>query len=778
MRLVYLALGWVAGMLLAANHPGATIYTTAAWGLLTVLAGVALWLVWQDRAWRWAVLALVALTLGGLRFSLVPVSSEVAGYNNSGGLTISGVVVAEPDVRDDRVQLVVEADSITRAGRTVVTSGAVLVEAPRVTGVRYGDTITATGQLITPGEFDTFSYRDYLARSGVFSLMRGAAVEVIDSGGGSPLIAALLDIKAAAGQQINRYLPEPQAGLLTGILLGNERGIAPELAEAFNAVGAAHVVAISGFNMVILSGVVMALLRRLRLRTGLAVVLGLTVVGLYTLLVGANAAVVRAAVMSSVVVIGGALGRKAYLPASMAFVTIVLSLLNPTVLWDVSFQLSLFAVLGIALFADPLTRRLRRYLPMRGFLAEALVVTLAVQITTLPIVLLYFGRLSLVLIVVNLLIVPPQALLLILGLVATMVAFVLPPLAQVLYWFDMLLLGWTIGVVRLFAQLPFASVEFYLDPRLVAAYYLVLIGGAILHATQPEWVVRLVGNIRRRAVVSGVAFAGAALAILFALLFLSRPDGRLHVWLLDVGHSNAVLVQSPGGAHMLVDGGRYPSRLLTSIGDRLPFNDREIELLVLTQPDEFNIAAVSAVLDRYTIGAALTNGQPNLSDFYREIEAKLQPYPIVPVSAGHTIEMDDGLSIDVLHPQRRPGIEDSLDDQALVLRLRYGAVSFLLPSDASTTAQAEMLEGGQWPLATVLQLPRQGGARSLDEVFLRAVQPSAAAVQVDPANRLGDPEPDTLALLGDVPLFRTDSGGAIHLISDGVSLWVAQSQDS
>jgi competence protein ComEC len=774
MRLVYLALGWVTGMLMAANHPGATLYTVMAWALLSVLAGVALWLVWPDRTLRWPVLVVVALTLGGLRFALVPASSDVALYNHIGGLTITGLVVAEPDVRDDRVQLVVEAASITRIGQTIATSGRVLVEAPRLVAVQYGDTISATGQLITPGDFDTFSYRDFLGRRGVFSMMRGAAIEVVESGGGHPLAAGLLAVKAAAGQQINRHLPEPQAGLLTGILLGNERGIAPQLSDDFNAVGAAHVVAISGFNMVILSGVVMALLKRLRLRPVITALLGISVIVLYTLLVGANAAVLRAAAMSSVVVIGGALGRKAYLPASMAFVTVLLSLHDPMVLWDVSFQLSLFAVLGIALFADPLSRRLNQRLPLPGIVSETLVVTLAVQITTLPIVLLYFGRLSLVLLAVNLLIVPPQALLLILGLLATMTAFVLPPLAQVLYWFDMLLLGWTIGVVRLFAQLPFASVDFYLDPRLVATYYLVLIGGAILHATQPEWVLRLAGAVRRRAVVSGAIFAGAALAALFLLLALSRPDGRLHVWLLDVGHSNAVLVQSPGGAHILVDGGRYPSRLLTAIGDRLPFNDREIELLVLTQPDEFDIAAVSAVLDRYRIGAALTSGQPNLGDVYRDIEARLQPYPLVPARAGYTVELDDGLLIEVLHPQRQPTLEDGFDDQTLVLRLRYGEVSFLLAADASTVAQTTMLEAGIWPLATVLQLPRHGGARTLDAAFLQAVQPSVAVVQVDPANRLGDPEPDTLALLGDVPVFRTDTGGTIHLISDGVSLWVAQ----
>jgi competence protein ComEC len=785
MRLVYIALGWTAGIVLAANTDARP---TTIWLALVILAIIAWWFGRHEPRQSQLALAVFALALGGLRFSFTPVSSNVAQYNNVGGLTIEGIVSSEPDVRDDRIQLRVESATITRIGQTVPTNGSVLVQAPRTATVHYGDEISATGVLITPAESDTFSYSDYLARGGVFSIMQDAAVEVLSNGHGSPIYSALLDLKARAGEFIMRSLPEPQAGLLSGMLLGNQNGISPELDDAFSKVGASHVVAISGFNMVVLSGVVMALLKRARLRERPAAAIGIVTILIYTIFVGANPAVVRAAIMSGIVIVGGVIGRKTYIPASLAFVAILMSLINPTVLWDISFQLSFFATLGLTLFSDPLSRWFNRLMarvfpnniasPIGNFLTEPLMVTLAVQITTLPLIVLYFGRLSLVLFVVNLLIIPVQAQLLILGVVATLTAIFAPGIAQVLYWFDMLLLAWTIGVVRLFASLPFADAEFHVDPRLITLYFVILIGGALMQATQPPWALRLANRIRERAVVSATALSGVAIILLTGAIYVSRPDGKLHMWLPDIGHSNAVLVQTPHGAHILVDGGRFPSRLLTAIGDRLPFNDREIEVLAITQPDEFDTSALTAVLGRYEVGVTLINGQPNLNPAYQQLQDTLAGHEVVAVRAGYTLDIDDGVHLDVLNPASQPELGDSMDNNALVLRLTYGRASFLLTGDLSPDGQLALLQRGESPQAAVLQLPEHGTVRSLNRDFLEAVAPQAIVLQSDSANRLGDPNPDTLALLGDVPVFRTDQGGAIHLWTDGIDLWVEQAKRS
>jgi len=777
MRLVYLALGWTAGLIFAAQFAA---LVPLFWLLLAGFTTTLVSLAWRTH-WHWPALALLAFALAGYRFGFVPQTSAVAQFNDIGGVTIEGIITSEPDIRDDRVQIQVAAQQILLGDGEFLTSGLVLVNAPRRSDVRYGDRVRASGRLATPAEFDTFSYADFLARSGVFSVMQNAVVEVRSSGEGSPITARLLGLKADTQQRIAQALPDPQAGLLAGILLGNERGIDPQLRDAFSKVGASHIIAISGFNMALISGMVMGLLGQITARRWLSIVLGILIIAIYTFFVGANPAVVRAAIMSSLLVIAPLFKRRTYVPASLAFAALLLSLHNPLVLWRVSFQLSFFAVLGLALFTRPLQRAFDALLhrvfsaglarTIAAFLNEPLIVTLAALSLTLPLTIVYFQRLSLVALLVNVLIVPAQAALLMIGAVAVLVSAGSPALAQVLFWVDMLLLSWSIGVVRLFAALPFADTAFVLDTRLVLLLFLAVIGGAMLRATRPPRALRFAAYLRRRAILNVTLLAGLALALLLAASFLSRPDGLLHLWWLDVGHSNAVLVQTPQGAHLLVDGGRFPSRLLTAIGDRLPFYDRRLEVLAITQPDEFDTAALPAVLERYAAGVILSNGQPNQSDSFAALQAAIAPFDRVEARTGYTIAFADGVLLEVLHPTQKPQLADNLDDVALVLRLRYGEVSFLFNGDLNHDGQVALLENGQWPVATVMTLPQHGTKRSLSEDFLMAVQPQLVIYQGDVANFRKDPDSDVLAMLAEIPLLRTDEQGALHLWTDGRTLW-------
>lgn len=780
MRLIYLTLGWALGIVYAAalGSPSPLLWLVA----LILTAGL-LWVRFEHRG---LALFALAFALGGLRFLVMPQSSPVADYNGRGFITLRGIVVAEPDVRDTRIDLRVEVQRIRPLeGPMAVTSGLVLVQIPLTTKVQYGDEVVADGVLRIPGEFDTFSYRDFLSRSGVYSLMQDASLRVLSGGNGDPLYATLLELKGRARQSITAALPEPNASLLVGILLGDSRGLAPAVSDAFNATGASHIIAISGFNMAILSGVVMGLLNRFGVRPRPAAFIGILTLAIYTLFVGASASVVRAAIMSSMLVFAGLIRRKTYVPTSLAFVTLILSVFNPFILWDVGFQLSLFATLGLSLFATPLQQRfdnlLTRLLPQRtaatigDFLSEPLIVSLAAQITTLPLILLYFGRLSLVSLAVNLLVIPVQAALMILGLVATLMAYVAPAVAQLFYWFDMLFLSWTLSIVRLFARLPYAVVDVQVDPRLIALFYVVLVTGGLMQATRPAWVYGLARLLRRRIVSFAMISSAVCLTILLIALALSRPDGNLHVWMLDMEENNAVLIQTPGGAHMLVDGGRFPSRLLTSLGDNLPFNDREIEILIVTHPDVSDIAALSSVLDRYEVGVMLTNGQKSDEPEYETLLNGLEGKPLINVRAGYTVEMSDGTHIKVFSPQFEPAPDDSANKNTLSLRVSYGEISFLLMSDLNPEGQIQILRPDIQPQATVLQMPDHGAAESLDNKFLAFVNPSALSLQSNPASRFGDVNPDTLQLVGHLPLFRTDESGTLHFWTNGVELWVSPS---
>jgi len=782
MRLIIFASVWVLGISASRVFPA---IQPSIWLASIIAAGIA-WLLFRRRLAWWILASLIAFVAGGFRQSLLPHSSDIAQYNGYSG-TITGLVISQPKLRQDRIQLRLSSETIFVSSKLTETSGLVLIEADRGAEVQYGDRIRATGRLAVPATWDSFSYADYLGRQGVFSIVQNAGVEVVDSGHGNALLSALIKLRKVVQRSIASAIPEPQAGLLTGILLGDEDDISPELKEAFSRVGASHVVAISGFNMVIVSGIVVRVLSGVFRRNKAVVTLNaLSVIAVYSLFVGASPGILRAALMSGLLVVGSQLNRKTFLPTSLAFAVLLLSLIDPNVTLDIGFQLSFLAVLGLGLFAEPLSLRFRRlldrFLPvhvatiLHKFLNEPLIVSIAAQITTLPLIVLYFGRLSLVALPVNMLIVPAQSAVLLLGMAAAVVYAFIPVLGTLIFWADLVFVSWTISVVRVFARLEFAELIVDLDGRLIQVSYLLLIGGAMVHAARPPIWQRIQDYVRRNTVIVSICATSAVSLILMAAMILSRADGHLHVWLLDVGHSNAVLMQTPGGAQALVDGGRFPSRLLTAIGDRLPFYDREIEILAITHPDAWDIAALNGVLDRYTVGAVLYHGQVNIEPNVESIFQRLRQSntPIVEVKAGYKLEFSDDSAIEILHPQSQPKISDRLNDHVMVLRVTYRDASFLLTSDLSVVGQQEMLASDVAQPVTVLQIPRHGTFRSIDDKFLAAIQPQIALLQSDIANRRGDPDPDTLVKINETSLFRTDELGTIHLRTDGKSIQVSR----
>ncbi|MBN2469928.1 MAG: ComEC/Rec2 family competence protein, partial [Anaerolineae bacterium] len=431
MTIIYLTLGWAAGLVLAAHSATLTALPVLLFSASSL--GMAL-LRRKHPAQRTLLLVLAFAGFGALRMlaaSASPPPDALAHTNGQGWRTIEGVISAEPDVRDTHVNLRLQVDTLYHYDTPQPASGSVLIQAPRYGTYAYGDRVKAAGLILTPPEFDDFSYRDYLARQGILTWIPHAEVEHISSGHGNPFRHSLYAIKGRAQSLIASAIPEPQSSLLTGILLGVETGISPEVREAFNATGSSHVIAISGFNMTLIAGLISRALSLIwPRRRALTTVLSIATIGAYTVLVGANPPVIRAALMSSLLFVAPLFRRRTYVPASLAFAALLMSLHDPFVLWDIGFQLSFAAVLGLALLAEPLERFFRRLLSWRlqtetvekllRLLSEPLIVTLAAQITTTPLIALYFGRLSISSLAVNFLILPVQAPLLMLGGLGTL----------------------------------------------------------------------------------------------------------------------------------------------------------------------------------------------------------------------------------------------------------------------------------------------------------------------------------------------------------------------
>lgn len=775
MLLLYMVLAWAAGIALASS---ASAQAGPIWVLCVIVGLGAAILFRRDVALRWAGLCVFALGLGMARFESAQPQfgpNDLATYNDRGQAELIGVVDDDPDVRDTSVGLRVVVER--RDNRPA--QGVALVFAARSDRFRYGDRVQISGEPQTPPEFDTFSYRDYLARGGIYTLVRNAQVSILARDQGSPVWAALYSVRTAARELLNRLLPDPQAALLAGILLGDERGIAPDIADDFRLTNTTHLIAISGANIAVIVGLLLAISGRLMGRWP-SILVTIAGVMLYTLFVGASPSVVRAAIMATLTLVALRFGRERDALTALAISVWIMTAINPLALFDLGLILSVLATLGLILYATPLHRAVDTFLSRlfqprtaRGaalMLSDTLLITITAQITTLPAILLISRQFTPWSLAVNALVAPAQPWIMTLGLLALVLGGLLTPAGQIAAWLAALPTAYTLAIIRAVAALPGISATIEIAPPAVVLYYVALFG-LTAFASQPAEVRNKIFKGARLPVAGGAGLAVAALVWIGAI---SRPDGLLHVHFLAVGEGNAVLIQTPRGAHILIDGGENPTRLQTALGDRLPYFVRDLDLLFITEPKSTTIAALPSLLDRYNVRSVLTNGQPADTGTYRALQAALRrsAAPVQRIMAGWQIETDDGVQIAVISPADVLGERATYDDAPLILRLAFGEASFLLMSDVSETGMRRLLESGAARRATVLQLPSNGAEKSNPPELLTRVGPQVAILLAEAGNRNAQPAESVLARLeaAKVGVFRTDQRGSIEVVSDGASL--------
>ncbi len=356
MPLFWLSLAFLAGIGLADGLK----WPSTAWWILAGFALAAAILIEVFRAplgrrlrilppFPYPLIPLI-LSLGALRYQAIQPRLEpgfIAYYNNPDSqVVVEGWLVEPPDERDGYANLRVAAEQLVSPQVAEPVHGLLLARVPPGGGWHYGDRLRLLGQLESPPENEDFSYRDYLARQGVYSYMPRASPEWVGQGGGSLLLTWVYAAKEHALSVVRRIFPDPEGALLAGILLGEDNGLPAPLRQAYNDTGTAHIIAISGFNISILSGLIAGLAGRLcaagakRWRGALAAGLA---IGAYTLLVGAAPAVVRAALMGGLSLFARQVGRRQQGLNSLALVAALMAVFNPNLPWDVGFQLSFTA---------------------------------------------------------------------------------------------------------------------------------------------------------------------------------------------------------------------------------------------------------------------------------------------------------------------------------------------------------------------------------------------------------------------------------------------------
>ncbi len=824
MLLVFLAVAWMAGILLddllQIEQPLCLLLSGCCLLLLIIL--------WHEQRQRLLLLLCFCASLGAWRYAWArPQYDWKRLINAKEVVSVRGTVADEPKLQTRTRLLIISVDAVQRKGSSQWEHADGTIEvialyqgssADDPYGANYGDSVQLRGKLQPP---TPTSPKNVIASMG-FPRIHVSAT------GGNALIASIYRLRNQLAMLIEQALPQPEAALLIGIFLGLSTPSLNLLAFAFKVTGTTHLLVSSGSNVTIISGLVYRVTQYLSPKhTGsfpltplhkswsdwIRTMLLLLSIALYTVLSGAGPASLRAGIMGGLLVIAPRLGRRYNVYTGLAGVVLLMSCSDPFLLWDIGFQLSFLATLGIV-FLTPYLQRLMQPIarhPVGSLLVEMTAVTLAAQIATLPILAVAFQQISLIAPIANLLVAPLPGLLMLLGLVISVTGLVCHPLSLLCGWVAWPLLWYMKTIVTLCYLLPFSSIHVDNVPYSIVWLYYALLTLTIrfLHYRYPKSslpkqhspslltprnrTLLQVGCVVLILVITGINIIAppstAGNTVSFFDIDAAKANGQ-DIYGEDTNttkahksqiYGEAVFVRTQDGKTLLIDGGNDSISLSQLLDSRLPSWQRALDMVILTSPQQDTITGLQDVLTRYEIGSVFDAGMAHPTATYarwrRMINERHLQY--MPVVQGTTLPLGATTQVQILWPQDslRTG-SNEIRDNGLILRLVMPGLRLLLLgssiqsnyalSGLLSSVDGDMLKADIVQILGAMDTPVPS---ALSDVLQRA-QPSLVVItsstQHKPSQSTNNTRSTLSSMLIAVPqVLQTAREGTVVMHSDG-----------
>lgn len=752
-------------------------FPASLWGYSLVLTGlcvlVSVFLRPRRPTIRWFALILLIASMGGYRYQADVQLPKGIGRFSPGLVILKGIVAGDPDSVSGRLRFTLRSQGDPEVGVHVRLRKGPLT-------VSYGDLLEMRGELgVPPGQRNPggFDYRAYLKRSGVYYLLDAkgdSAVTILAHGQGNPVVQNfVLPLRREIYRVFGASLRGEPLALLKGLILGEHSDLPHETIDAFADTGTVHILAVSGFNVGLVILVFFLLFRALGLSPTLANLLLIPLLVFYAGLTDFTPSVVRATIMALVFIIGFLLERDSLPINSLGVAALLVLLLWPQALFELSFQLSFAATFGIVFLAPKLYNLLSdafRTSRLAKWVVLPLIVSLSATMFSTPLILQSFYRLSLVSPLANLIILPLVTLATALGFSQILSGFLSLSLSRIFAAANWLVLKGILASTSFFAHLPYASLRFGLPVVSLLGFY-----GLLLSA---PWI--------RKRWEARVSVALAALLVLVPLVWrAARPHSNtLMVTFLDVGQGDAALLEFPNGRAVLLDGGGAYEGWNAGEWDVAPFLwDRgrtRLDAVIASHPHQDHVGGLPFILDHFQVGRIIESEAPCSTSagaaLHRTVQARHVPRYLL--GAGDTLFFDPSVDVQTLSPSREmvafmagaPEPDPNLS--SLVLRVSYRGVSFLFPGDIPSLADSALLPRHDLG-STVLKVPHHGSSRANSPDFVQAVHPHLALLSLSGSNPQGLPRPSVLELYRNAGaiVLRTDEQGAISLWTDGRKLW-------
>ncbi len=757
--LISIAVSYIAGIFLA--HQFRCSYAVLSiTGLILCIAIVVLFLFHKRKAAYYVFIALVSLA-GFFHYQLSRVPDNImTEFIGADSVTVQGEVIGDPQEHTDKVVFDVKVEKIEKKILDKKTYIRVNLFSVQDDYLHYADKVKIKGRLYIPPESTvpgTFDYKKYLSQkriSALVSVYDKNNIEITGKADVNIFIRASLSIRHKIQYIIDKTIPYPQSALMTGIILGNREALPSGIEKMFADAGVMHILAVSGLHVGILVLIFYWFFRRLRFSTQMTAFLTIIVVLVYVGVTGGRASVLRAAIMAIIGLWGKIIYRDKDLYASIALAALIILCIDPGNLFDIGFQLSFCATLGIIYLFKKIQAVMRRIEIIPRWLVDIIAVSAAAQFEVYPFLAYYFNKISLIALLTNIFIMPLVTIVLVAGILGVFCGYVSISIASFIGSVNNLFLILLIKIVAFFSHFKYAFVCVPDPlPAGIAGYYFIL---------------AFIPYIRYSARARKVLIYGAVIgAVIYACIKL-YPNEVLSVTFLDVGQGNCIFIQSPKGENLLIDAGGSLSKRF-DIGERMvsPFlwHNRvmSIDKVVLTHPHYNHIRGLVAVCENFKVGEVLTGFMMPESDGYDELLQIIaqKRIPLKNISRGDSIHISRDIYLDVLHPDSETfskSRESIADKCSLVLRLVYKDVKMLFASDMAIEVQKQLAKKDI--KSTIMQISNHGKEAQLLKTFLLKVNPECGIISPNMTT-------EDMPMDSGIKLFSTAEHGTITVLTNG-----------
>ncbi|NMA67194.1 MAG: DNA internalization-related competence protein ComEC/Rec2 [Clostridiaceae bacterium] len=682
-------------------------------------------------------------------------------------VTIKGRIIDEPVLKKGRVRFTLKPDSIDSVPSKKGLIQVSVYATRSVNKLDYGSLLEISGQIKVPQgkrNIGGFDYQKYLASRGISGVLNISekSLMVLDGKETFWLKSAGYKFRKLILKGLEQCLPSDEASVLSGMIIGYTSEMPDEMEESFRKIGLSHILVVSGANLAFVIIPLIWFLKRIGFSPRCASAITIPFMILFVLATGMEISVLRAAVMAGIMLIGQVFWRKSDVYCSLAVASIIILFINTYMLFDLGFILSFSATLSLTIFYNTILKQIPELIPKT--VRDTFSGTISAQLGVIPIIAYNFNTVSIASVFSNILVVPITGLLTVLGILISIIGNVLLPFGRIIGSFTAIIIRILLFMTKGLSSLSWAEIWIATPPLfLVILYYLFLMYLMFCHPKLPQ-------NIARPLMSGVLIFIGTT------IILANTPSRSLRLYFADVGHGDCILIRSPKGKNIIIDGGGSTNDGESSYtGEKIvvpliyDLKMHKIDLMIATHGHADHINGLKSVMERVPVKNLVVSDTHD--DGMKELIelARNKGTFVKRVKEDDIIFSEENLSMTVIYPleeeYKMTGVKAAgTNEMSLVVRLDYDEFSALFTGDIGFNTEELIINDGVVVECDLLKVAHHGSKYSTSDNFLNHANPVLAVISSG-KNIYGHPNPETLKRIENrgIRCFQTVNDGGIFV---------------